>query len=383
MRIGIDARFYGKLGKGLGRYTQELVRHLEQIDRENEYIVFLRRENFDEYQPGNKNFTKVLADIPWYGLREQIELPILLRRHNLDLVHFPHFNVPVFAPRPFVVTVHDLILLRHPTHEASTLPRWLYAFKFFVYRRVLALCLKRAAHILTVSEFSKNDLLEHFAFLKQEDVTVTYQANFDSEVAIGNRQSAIMGTYLLYAGNAYPHKNLPRLIRAFLSLEREDIVLALVGKIDAFYERIRREFADAERRGRIRFLGEVSDGELDGLYCGARGYVFASMFEGCGLPPLEAMARGVPVVSSNVTSMPEMLADAPIYCDPLDEHSIAKAIRTLLDDEETRATCIEKGYDRVKSYSWEELARETRDVYRGALAQAASEKITRRRETSR
>jgi glycosyltransferase involved in cell wall biosynthesis len=373
MKIGIDARFYGKLGKGLGRYTQQLVKHLEMIDDANEYVIFLRRENFDEYTPSRENFTKVLADIPWYGIAEQTEFPILLRKHRLDLVHFPHFNVPVCAKKPFVVTVHDLILLRHSTHEASTLPRWLYRWKFFVYKRVLARCLRRAGHILTVSEFSKQDLLLHFPFLKEEDITVTYQANFSLEKTKNERQKIEdkeeEKPYLLYAGNAYPHKNLPRLIRAFLSLHRKDYILVLVGKKDAFYEKIRREFLDAERKGWVKFLGEVSDDNLDRLYRGARGYVFASLFEGCGLPPLEAMARGIPVMSSNTTSMPEILGDAPIYCDPMRESSIADAIRTLLDDEEVRSKCIDMGYAQVRGYSWEILAKETLTAYRRAIKQ--------------
>ncbi|MFC1639085.1 glycosyltransferase, partial [Patescibacteria group bacterium] len=121
MKIGIDARFYGSLGKGLGRYVSELIAGLERLDRDNEYVVFLRRENYDEYEPQAPNFSKRLAEIPWYGWREQLLLPGLLKRERLDLMHFTHFNVPLLYRRPFVVTVHDLILLQHPTTRASTL----------------------------------------------------------------------------------------------------------------------------------------------------------------------------------------------------------------------------------------------------------------------
>ena len=131
MRIGIDARFFGSIGKGLGRYTQKLIENLGKIsaqggpasgwDKENQYFIFLRKENWEEYQPSGKNFTKVLANIPWYGIREQLQLPGTLKKHNLDLVHFPHFNVPIFWKGKFVVTIHDLILFHYPTRRASTL----------------------------------------------------------------------------------------------------------------------------------------------------------------------------------------------------------------------------------------------------------------------
>jgi glycosyltransferase involved in cell wall biosynthesis len=115
MRIGIDARFYGSLGKGLGRYTEKLIFHLEAIDTDNEYVVFLRRENFDEYIPRSPRFRKVVAQYAWYGLSEQTLFVLLLYRFRFDLVHFPHFNVPLLYRRPFVVTIHDLILVHYPT----------------------------------------------------------------------------------------------------------------------------------------------------------------------------------------------------------------------------------------------------------------------------
>src|SRR4030042_5629936 len=121
MRIGIDARFFGSIGKGLGRYTQKLIENLEKIYEHNHYFIFLRRGNWNEYRPRKKNFTKVLADVPWYSLREQIEMPRIIRKCGLDLVHFPHFNVPVGYRGKFVVTIHDLILLRYPTKKASAL----------------------------------------------------------------------------------------------------------------------------------------------------------------------------------------------------------------------------------------------------------------------
>ena len=151
MRIGIDARFYGSSGKGLGRYTERLIEALEREDEKNEYVIFLRRENFDEYQPYSKRFTKVRADYAWYGFAEQFLFPWQLWREQLDLVHFPHFNVPIFYLGRFVVTIHDLILLRYPTVRNTTRLTIWYWMKFLVYRMVIRVACFRARRVITVS----------------------------------------------------------------------------------------------------------------------------------------------------------------------------------------------------------------------------------------
>src|SRR3990167_7089110 len=175
MRIGIDARFYGSVGKGLGRYTEKLIEHLETLDTANDYVIFLRRENFDEYAPKNPRFRKVLADYPWYGFLEQLVFPILLLRFRLDLVHFPHFNVPVLYPKRFIVTIHDLILLRYPTIQNTTRAALFYRIKFAVYRLVIASAVRRAEHIITVSRFTEQDILIRYPSA-QGNISVTYEA---------------------------------------------------------------------------------------------------------------------------------------------------------------------------------------------------------------
>ena len=372
MRIGIDARFYGKLGKGLGRYTQQLIFHLEKIDRENQYFIFLRKENFQEYQPKQKNFHKVLADIPWYGMKEQWKMPLLLYKYHLDLVHFPHFNIPFLYWKPFVFTLHDLILLRFPTQKGSHLHPVVYKVKFFFYTLLLWVSLHRAKHIITVSEFTKQDILSHYTFLQDEDISVTYQANFsslerivpkDQEISSFLRLCGIIQPYFLYVGNAYPHKNLPRMIEAFLSLKHAKYSLVLVGKIDVFYQKIRDTYKDQEQEKKIFFLGEVTDSQLDLLYRGAFLYVFASLYEGFGLPPLEAMARGVPVLSSCAGSMPEILGDAPEYFDPKKKNSIQKSMEKMIQNPVVRKRCRVRGFHQIQRYNWGDLAYKTLVIY--------------------
>jgi len=155
MKIGIDARFYGPQSKGLGRYTQKLIQNLEKIDRQNQYIIFLRKENWNLYQPQSINFRKELADYQWYTLSEQIYMPKILWHNKIDLMHFPHFNVPIFWPGKFIVTIHDLILTHFPTTKATTLAPIFYKIKHFGYKLVISQAVKRACQIITVSNYTK------------------------------------------------------------------------------------------------------------------------------------------------------------------------------------------------------------------------------------
>jgi glycosyltransferase involved in cell wall biosynthesis len=219
-RIGIDARFFGSIGKGLGRYTQKLIENLEKTDTKNQYLIFLREENFQEYQPQNSNFQKVLADYPWYSFAEQIFFPKLLNSFKLDLVHFPHFNVPIFYRKKFVLTIHDLILIHFPTLRGTTLnPIW-YGLKYLAYKLAIASAIRRSRAIFTVSEFTKNDILAHYKVEKVK-IKVTYEAseNFcriteKSHEEILKKYGIIM-PYIMYVGNAYPHKNLEKFVEAF------------------------------------------------------------------------------------------------------------------------------------------------------------------------
>ncbi len=374
MKIGIDARFYGTAGRGLGRYVSELIRELELTDRENEYVVFLRRANFDAYEPKNPKFTKALAEFPWYGWKEQLLYPFWLRKFKLDLLHFPHFNVPLLYRRPFVVTVHDLILMQFPTVRATTLPPFLFRLKFAAYKLVIGSALRRAREILTVSQFVKNDIERTFPFAKNKRITVTYEACAPT-LAGATRSPAdstpITGPYFLYVGSAYPHKNLEKLISSFAEFRRAghgDHHLVIVGEKDRFMSRLEEETKASDAAGHVVFLGRATDEELANIYDGALAYVFPSLCEGFGLPPLEAMSRGVPVASSRACCLPEILGDAAEYFDPNDEKSIAASLAKLADDAPLREALREKGRQRVKKFRWKKCAEETLVVYEKALA---------------
>lgn len=381
MRIGIDARFFGPNGKGLGRYTQKLIENIEKIYKQEqnsdvEFFVFLRRENFTNYVPRHKNVYKVLADFHWYTFQEQIAMPILLRKYKLDLVHFPHFNVPILYGKKFVVTIHDLILIHFPTLRGTTLNPVFYWLKFLAYKLTIALAIRRSEKIIAVSNFTRNDILANYQ-VNPEKIVVAYEAT-DDYCSISNQseknvvakygvdvdECGIIKPYILYVGNAYPHKNLEKLIMAFskLDLAIVDLKLLLVGKSDYFYDNLKKIVTDKNIKNVI-FAGFVPDCDLDIVYKNAKLYVFPSLYEGFGIPPLEAMAKGVPVATSDHACMREILGESAEYFDATDENAIGKKIKKLLQSNSLREKFIEKGYMQIRKYSWEKMARETIEIY--------------------
>lgn len=370
MRIGIDARFFGPIGKGLGRYTQKLIEHLERIDSVNQYFIFLKKENLEDYKLNGKNFTKVLADYNWYSWGEQIKFPRLLKKYKLDLVHFPHFNVPIFYFGKFIVTIHDLILIHFPTVRSSTLGPVLYWIKFLVYKVVIKAAVLRSNRIIAVSNFTKSDILKVYPQVPEEKIQVTYEA-CDDYCMLSPAQDekilkryGIIKPYLVYLGNVYPHKNPERLALAFKKIEAEGAKLNLifVGGDDYFYLKLKK-FVQEKQIKNILFAGFVPDHELDIIFHNALAYVRPSLYEGFELPPLEAMAKGVPVISSSHSCAHEILGDSAYYFDALDVQGIAAAVKKIAGDDGLRKSLIKKGYDQVQKYSWRKMARETLDLY--------------------
>jgi len=391
MKIGIDARFYGPIGKGLGRYTQEVVDNLMKITSANggagfNYVIFLSPENFDEFICDEPFVKKVKVNIKWYSWAEQLLFPFYLWQEKLDLVHFPHFNIPIFTPSKFVVTIHDLILTHFPTVRATTRSHFIYFLKNLAYRLVIKAAVIRAHRIIAVSQFTKDDIVNKLK-VKTDKISVTYEGvtnlakGRDSLfVAKLNNQETleqyhIAKNFLLYVGNAYPHKNLEALLRVFNRLHREkpELRLVLVGKEDYFYHQVENYARSLNLWQReninspVIFPGYIPDAQLEILYQEARAYIFPSFYEGFGLPPLEAMAKGCPVISSNQASLPEILGQAAVYFNPGDEEEMLLKIRQVLTDDDQRQKLISLGQEQAKKYNWWECAHQTMLVYQQAL----------------
>lgn len=383
--IGIDARFYGPLGKGLGRYIQEVVDRVIVSDKANDYVVFLGKDNYEDFKPSGANIRKVYCDVPWYSLKEQILMPWYIWKEKVDLMHFPHFNVPWIVPARFIVTIHDLILTHFPTPRASTLNPVLYKFKDWAYRITIRLAMKNSIRIITVSEFTKNDIISQFK-IEEDKIKVTYEGVSDM-----GRQASLFAApdddqetlkkhclperFFLYVGNAYPHKNLDVLLKAFSSFhaKHSDIGLVMVGKHDYFYLRLLDEakrlnlWQEGNHHTPAAFPGYVPDSELQALYRRALAYIFPSLYEGFGLPPLEAMSFSCPVLSSDRGSLPEILSDAALYINPDDERDIVDKMEKISFDDSLRQKFIARGSERVQDFSWDKCAAETMSVYADSL----------------
>ncbi len=356
MKIAIDARLYGLKNRGLGRFLIEHLKALENADEQNSYSVFLRKENFDEYEPTNPNFKKLLWDVPWYSLKEQLDSKTL-KQSGADLFYFPHWNVPIFLNRPFVVTIHDMILFDYPDRRASTQSWWKYKLEYTAFRVLIGQVLKRAPAVVAVSESAKQAILKHFPHTKNIHVIYEGAPELAAAQPFDLLKHGIKKPYILYVGAAYPHKNLPFLIRSFQKArETIDCQLVFVGRTDFFYERLAAETKTAGLDPDVIFFGSATDGELAYLYEHACAAVSPSFVEGFGFGGLEAMSKGIPVVASRIPCFEEIFGAAPRYFDPLDVEACATALIEAYRDEAKRSHMVEEGKKIPERYNWKESA---------------------------
>lgn len=360
MKIGIDCRMWDE--SGIGRYIRNLVLELAKQDFENDYFLFLLKKNKDIILP--KNFVKVEADFGWYGVVEQIRFPKVLNSYNLDLVHFPHFNIPYLYKGKFVVTIHDLIHQHHSTQRSSTLNPVFYRVKKLGYNKIFHQALVKSVKIITPSDFVKKQIVDEWN-IDSRKVQVSYEGVDEKILELSKKdikfKKEINGKFLFYIGNAHPHKNLERLIRVFkkVRVDYPDLKLVLSGKKNYFWEKVLKNIDE-----NIIYTDFVDDEEMVGLYKNAHAYIMPSLEEGFGIPILEAMACECPVVSSNKGSLKEVGGDAAFYFDPLNEGDMEDKIRKVLDDEKLRENLIKKGKKRVLDFSWKKMASEILDIYK-------------------
>ncbi len=370
MRIGIDARFFGPKtgGGGIGRYVAELVTHLQELDHQNEYVIFLRKENFHECVITNRNFYKQLVDIPWYSTKEQIKMPAFVRRARVNFMHYPHWNIPIFCTTPFLVTIHDLILIQDPkSAHATTKSALIHGFKYAGFRTVIESAIHRSRHIITISEYSKRAILEHFG-IKEAKISVIPNGVLPATESKGISLSSmgVLEPYFLYAGNAYPHKNLKIMVEAFADFARNDqfTQLVIAGRRDVFSHQLE-DYAKklGLQSNRLTFVNLPSDEELAALYRHAELFIFPSRLEGFGLPPLEAMSHSTPVAAAKASSLPEVLGEAAWYFDPDHADELTRIMRQVKSNPSTISSKKELGLSQAKSFNWQKTAEATLDIY--------------------
>jgi glycosyltransferase involved in cell wall biosynthesis len=364
VRIGIDARKLHDFG--IGTYIRNLLKYLARLDRDTEFVLLCKPQDVEALEEIGPNFRPVVAPSKPYSLAEQFMVPARLLTQNVDLFHEPHYVLPLLVPCRAVVTIHDCIHLMFPQYLPN---RFAYAYA----RANLWTAARRAERILTVSETSKADILR-YCDVPADRIIVIYNA-IDDHFATPPGDEAVQrvreryqldGPFALYVGNIKPHKNLERLIDAFDLVRRggfERMELLIIGDQISKYPRLRRTVDKHKLHKHVRFLGFVPDDTLAALYRLATVFVFPSLYEGFGLPPLEAMASGTPVVTSNRSSLPEIVGDAAELVDPYSAVSIAEGIQRVLSDASLRQTMIARGLARAREFSWEASVRRIHEVY--------------------
>lgn len=360
MKIVLDAR---ELRTSSGRYVERLLHYLQEIDAANKYVVLLKPKDMENWKPISKNFRTLPCPYKEFTFGEQIGMLKQVRALKPDLVHFAFTQQPVLYRGPVVTTVHDLTTARFNNPSKNW---FVFKIKRWVYRGVIYVVAHKSKAIITPTEYVKEDLAK-YAKINSRKIAVTYES---ADPLSGKCKSVELPgmrndkPFIMYVGRPNPHKNLNRLVAAFsvLQKERPDLQLLLVGKEDDNYRKLKRYVKKLGIEG-VVFGGFVPDDQLRWLYEKTSAYVFPSLSEGFGLPGLEAMVHGAPLVSSNATCLPEVYGEAAQYFDPLDVNDIAKNIGKVLDSPELRKSLIHKGKLQAAKYSWKKMAEETLAAY--------------------
>jgi len=364
VRIAIDASTISTQG-GPRTYVLGLLDALLQVDSANEYVIFYNDPVHLGRYPRAKEVV-LPGKSPLARLwREHVLLPLACRKERVDLLHCPKSAIPVFSPCPVVVTLHDLIPLKHPeTEKFSARLYW---------RLQIPIAARRATFIITDSEHARREILADFACPPEKVRAI--MLGFDPRMLVQREavetdailsKYGIPAEYLLYVGTIQPRKNLDTLIEAFARLKRGDgsrHKLVIVGRKGWLYKRLFARIKELGLESEIIFTGFVPDEELPYIYDRATVFVYLSLFEGFGLPPLEAMACGVPVITSNTTSLPEVVGAAGITLTPTDVDGLTAALKRVLADPTLAAGMREAGRSRARLFSWERAARETLAIY--------------------
>ncbi len=380
VRVAIDTRRIRDFG--VGTYIRNVVRMLGRIDQQNEYLLVGPAEPLREIEDLPPNFLNAPYSLPDTSARNYFEFQGILRKFHCDVLHVPHlFSSPQYIPCRYVVTVHDLLDHFYPPQGESAARR---SLRFYFTRRVLL----RAERIFAVSNSTRNDIGRLF-HIPLGNVEVIYNA-IDERFRCGHASDAdrqlIAGRYqvnypfLLYAGNIRPHKNVIRIIEAFSALRTElekegrfpDLKLIIIGDELSQHPDLRRTVVRSGVTNYVRFLGFVPIDVLRIFYDIAKIFVFPSLYEGFGLPPLEAMAHGTPVVTSNTSSLPEVVGSAAVLVNPENVFDIMRALHRVLLDQPLRERLKRAGYEQSLAFAWEPSVERILQVYEEVAQQGSA-----------
>ncbi len=373
MRIAFDIRKLNDFG--IGTYIRNLVLNLAELDRENHYFLVSREYHKREFTALPANFSFILDPSDENRYWNDFVLPYSLRKNGIELLHTPHYYPPRFLYCKSVITIHDCVHILFPNYASS---KSAYNQAKHATKRAI----KKSSHIFTVSDATRRDLMRLFD-APEEKISVVYNAIDDRAVLGDNSEHQkrvleryqIQDPFLLYAGNIKPHKNIARTIEAFSVLKTElkedpswkNLKLVIIGDELSKHQFLRRTVIRSGVQHDVRFFGFVPYETLKVFYKTAQIFVFPSLYEGFGLAPLEAMANGTPVLTSNVSSLPEVLGEAALFANPENVFEISKGLKHLLFDANLRADLIEKGLEQARKYSWKKSAELVWETYQAVL----------------
>jgi glycosyltransferase involved in cell wall biosynthesis len=373
VRIGIDATAVPPEPMGAGRYILYLIHELAKLDTSHEFVVFAQaclRTYLDDYG-SEKNQIRWINDMspPRRLVWEQVEFPRLIHQMKLDLLHSPHYTLPLSCPVPSVVTYHDMSFFIYP--EKHTFAKR-YFFPWMMRRSS-----KKADIIIADSENTRHDAIRFLNIHPEKIITVHlgYQENFrkinDQELLFKIiQQYNLPERFIFYAGNIEPRKNIPLLLTAFENLVQQGIChhLVMSGGLGWMYEDVLAQIDGMQSKARVHRIGHVPSTDLPALYNLADVFVYPSIYEGFGLPPLEGMACGTPVITSNISSMPEVVDNAGILVPPNDETALTRAILQVLEDDDLRKRLHVLGPQQAANFTWKNTAEKTLQIYQQVLS---------------
>jgi glycosyltransferase involved in cell wall biosynthesis len=374
MRIAIDIRRVHEFG--IGAYIWNLVRNLSHVDSHNEYLLMGSDRNFQELGALGPNFSRLQLAAPSSSWNEYVSLPMALRKRKPDIVHIPHHDCPPLMPGRLVLTIHDCVHVKFPPENLSRVRR------YELYRRTKR-AVEGASQILAVSHSTRDDLVNIFD-LDAKRISVIHNAlderfaaasNAEDEMAVLERYQ-LHDPFILYSGRIRPHKNVHRLIEAFAVLKNElrdddhyrNLKLIVIGDELSRHQYLRLTVVRSGVQQDVRFFGFVTAPILQVFYQSAALFAFPSLYEGFGLPPLEAMASRTPVLASNTSSLPEVLGDAALLVNPENVFEIAKGMKAILLEDNIRERLVERGLKHITKFSWESAARQVIEAYERAIA---------------
>ena len=376
MNIVIDARLYGLENGGIGRYIVNLIAELQKNDKKNNYQIILRKKYYNQLKL-SKNFKKHEFDHRHYSITEQIKLPKTLKGLNPDIVHFPHFNVPVRYEKKFVVTIHDLLMHRQKGVDATTLSPFKYKIKRLGYRKVIDNAIEKSKYIITPTKHVKADIVQRYKFA-EDKIKPIYEGVDSKFKKVSSKKSdqtlkkfKITRPYFVYVGSAYPHKNLKRAIEAIVYLNKEhETKFIIVSSKNVFTQRLENLISDLNAKEYVKLLGFMPDEDLSILYKSSAGFLYPSLEEGFGLPGLEAIQAGTIALASDIPVFKEVYGDAALYFNPFNFESIAKSMLDVIKmKSDKRNYHIAKAQKHIKKYSWQKMAKDTLKVYEKAASE--------------